>query len=243
MSSGSFAPEDDSVAVYCMQADGTPVGEVVPVLPVRAMFSLVVGARCWLIVSATSVNVERPAVLAAMDAICVSSVGAIQPPRQYSTIMRAVKLPPPGGAGQVSGGSHAARRRKPGPRRWRTSASEVTSAGEKRLHQSRRAARIWGAPLAPALAYQHRVDPNVPIEDVAGAVKDLLQEGKVKRFGLSEAGVQTIRRAHAVQPVTALQSECSLWWREPEAEVQATAGEDLADAAAYLAALDEIEGT
>jgi aryl-alcohol dehydrogenase-like predicted oxidoreductase len=69
------------------------------------------------------------------------------------------------------------------------------------------------------LFYQHRVDPNVPIEDVAGAVKDLLQEGKVKRFGLSEAGVQTIRRAHAVQPVTALQSECSLWWREPEAEV------------------------
>ena len=69
------------------------------------------------------------------------------------------------------------------------------------------------------LFYQHRVDPNVPIEDVAGAVKDLIQEGKVKHFGLSEAGVQTIRRAHAVQPVTALQSEYSLWWREPEAEV------------------------
>jgi aryl-alcohol dehydrogenase-like predicted oxidoreductase len=69
------------------------------------------------------------------------------------------------------------------------------------------------------LFYQHRVDPNVPIEDVAGAVKDLIQEGKVKFFGLSEAGVQTIRRAHAVQPVTALQSEYSLWWREPEAEV------------------------
>jgi aryl-alcohol dehydrogenase-like predicted oxidoreductase len=69
------------------------------------------------------------------------------------------------------------------------------------------------------LFYQHRVDPNVPIEDVAGAVKDLIQEGKVKQFGLSEAGVQTIRRAHAVQPVTALQSEYSLWWREPEAEV------------------------
>ena len=68
------------------------------------------------------------------------------------------------------------------------------------------------------LFYQHRVDPNVPIEDVAGAVKDLIQEGKVKHFGLSEAGVQTIRRAHAVQPVTALQSEYSLWWREPEAE-------------------------
>jgi aryl-alcohol dehydrogenase-like predicted oxidoreductase len=69
------------------------------------------------------------------------------------------------------------------------------------------------------LFYQHRVDPNVPIEDVAGAVKDLIQQGKVKHFGLSEAGVQTIRRANAVQPVTALQSEYSLWWREPEAEV------------------------
>jgi aryl-alcohol dehydrogenase-like predicted oxidoreductase len=69
------------------------------------------------------------------------------------------------------------------------------------------------------LYYQHRVDPAVPIEDVAGAVKDLIQQGKVKHFGLSEAGVQTIRRAHAVQPVTALQSEYSLWWREPEAEI------------------------
>jgi aryl-alcohol dehydrogenase-like predicted oxidoreductase len=69
------------------------------------------------------------------------------------------------------------------------------------------------------LFYQHRVDPNVPIEDVAGAVKELIQQGKVKHFGLSEAGVQTIRRAHAVQPVAALQSEYSLWWREPEAEV------------------------
>ncbi|HUR21126.1 MAG TPA: aldo/keto reductase [Vicinamibacterales bacterium] len=69
------------------------------------------------------------------------------------------------------------------------------------------------------LFYQHRVDPEVPIEDVAGAVKDLIREGKVKHFGLSEAGVQTIRRAHAVQPVTALQSEYSMWWREPEAEV------------------------
>jgi aryl-alcohol dehydrogenase-like predicted oxidoreductase len=69
------------------------------------------------------------------------------------------------------------------------------------------------------LLYQHRVDPNVPIEDVAGAVKELIQAGKVKHFGLSEAGVQTIRRAHAVQPVTALQSEYSLWWRKPEAEV------------------------
>jgi aryl-alcohol dehydrogenase-like predicted oxidoreductase len=72
------------------------------------------------------------------------------------------------------------------------------------------------------LFYQHRVDPDVPIEDVAGAVKDLIQAGKVKHFGLSEAGVQTIRRAHAVQPVAALQSEYSLWWREPEAEVMPT---------------------
>ncbi|MFZ3244036.1 MAG: aldo/keto reductase [Candidatus Acidiferrales bacterium] len=69
------------------------------------------------------------------------------------------------------------------------------------------------------LLYQHRVDPNVPIEDVAGAVKELIQAGKVKHFGLSEAGVKTIRRAHAVQPVTALQSEYSLWWRKPEQEV------------------------
>jgi aryl-alcohol dehydrogenase-like predicted oxidoreductase len=69
------------------------------------------------------------------------------------------------------------------------------------------------------LFYQHRVDPNVPIEDVAGVVKELIQQGKVKHFGLSEAGVQTIRRAHKVQPVTALQNEYSLWWREPEKEV------------------------
>ncbi|HEY1772705.1 MAG TPA: aldo/keto reductase [Gammaproteobacteria bacterium] len=68
------------------------------------------------------------------------------------------------------------------------------------------------------LLYQHRVDPNVPIEDVAGTVKDLIREGKVKHFGMSEAGVATLRRAHAVQPVTALQSEYSLWWREPEKE-------------------------
>jgi aryl-alcohol dehydrogenase-like predicted oxidoreductase len=72
------------------------------------------------------------------------------------------------------------------------------------------------------LYYQHRVDPDVPIEDVAGTVKELIQEGKVKHFGLSEAGVQTIRRAHAVQPVTALQSEYSLWWKEPEAEIMPT---------------------
>jgi aryl-alcohol dehydrogenase-like predicted oxidoreductase len=69
------------------------------------------------------------------------------------------------------------------------------------------------------LLYQHRVDPNVPIEDVAGAVKDLISEGKVRHFGMSEAGVQSIRKAHAVQPVTALQSEYSLWWREPEKEI------------------------
>ena len=72
------------------------------------------------------------------------------------------------------------------------------------------------------LFYQHRVDPEVPIEDVAGAVKDLIREGKVKHFGLSEAGVRTIRRAHSVQPVAALQSEYSLWWREPEQEVLPT---------------------
>jgi aryl-alcohol dehydrogenase-like predicted oxidoreductase len=72
------------------------------------------------------------------------------------------------------------------------------------------------------LLYQHRVDPNVPIEEVAGAVKELIQEGKVKHFGLSEAGVQTIRRAHAVQPVTAIQNEYSLWWRRPEEEVLPT---------------------
>jgi Predicted oxidoreductases (related to aryl-alcohol dehydrogenases) len=72
------------------------------------------------------------------------------------------------------------------------------------------------------LFYQHRVDPNVPIEDVAGAVKELIRQGKVKHFGLSEAGLQTIRRAHAVQPVTALQNEYSLWWRKPEEEVLPT---------------------
>ena len=72
------------------------------------------------------------------------------------------------------------------------------------------------------LFYQHRVDPNVPMEDVAGTVKDLIQEGKVKHFGLSEAGVESIRKAHAVQPVTALQSEYSIWWREPELEILPT---------------------
>ncbi len=77
------------------------------------------------------------------------------------------------------------------------------------------------------LYYQHRVDPNVPIEDVAGTVKDLIEEGKVKHFGLSEAGEQTIRRAHAVQPVTAIQSEYSLWWREPETNGVLAACEEL----------------
>ena len=85
---------------------------------------------------------------------------------------------------------------------------EVADASLKRLRTDR-----------IDLFYQHRVDLEVPIEDVAGAVKDLIREGKVKHFGMSEAGVQTIRRAHAVQPVTALQSEYSLWWREPEKEV------------------------
>jgi aryl-alcohol dehydrogenase-like predicted oxidoreductase len=88
---------------------------------------------------------------------------------------------------------------------------EVADASLKRLRTDR-----------IDLFYQHRVDPDVPIEDVAGAVKDLIQAGKVKHFGLSEAGVQTIRRAHAVQPVAALQSEYSLWWSEPEKEVLPT---------------------
>jgi aryl-alcohol dehydrogenase-like predicted oxidoreductase len=86
--------------------------------------------------------------------------------------------------------------------------NEVADASLKRLKTDR-----------IDLFYQHRVDPSVPIEDVAGAVRDLIQAGKVKHFGLSEAGAQTIRRAHAVQPVAALQSEYSLWWREPEAEI------------------------
>ena len=101
--------------------------------------------------------------------------------------------------------------------RWNTTDSrpehirEVAEASLKRLQVD-----------ALDLFYQHRVDPNVPIEDVAGAVKDLIQQGKVKHFGLSEAGVDVIRRAHAVQPVTALQSEYSLWWREPEDEILPT---------------------
>ena len=85
---------------------------------------------------------------------------------------------------------------------------EVTDASLKRLNTDR-----------IDLLYQHRVDANVPMEDVAGAVKELIREGKVQHFGLSEAGAQSIRRAHAVQPVTALQSEYSLWWREPEQEI------------------------
>jgi aryl-alcohol dehydrogenase-like predicted oxidoreductase len=88
---------------------------------------------------------------------------------------------------------------------------EVAEASRKRLRVD-----------AIDLFYQHRVDPDVPIEDVAGAVKDLIREGKVKHFGLSEPGAQTIRRAHAVQPVTAVQSEYSLWWRKPEEEVLPT---------------------
>jgi aryl-alcohol dehydrogenase-like predicted oxidoreductase len=72
------------------------------------------------------------------------------------------------------------------------------------------------------LLYQHRVDPAVPSKEVAGALKDLIQQGKVKHFGLSEAGAQTIRRAHAVHPLTALQSECSLWWKQPEEEILPT---------------------
>ena len=85
---------------------------------------------------------------------------------------------------------------------------EVAEASLKRLRTDR-----------IDLFYQHRVDPNVPMEDVAGAVRDLISEGKVKHFGLSEAGVESVRRAHAVQPVTALQSEYSMWWREPEKEI------------------------
>ena len=97
---------------------------------------------------------------------------------------------------------------------WPKHIKEVAEASLKRLKTDR-----------IDLFYQHRVDPNVPIEDVAGAVKDLIQEGKVKHFGLSEAGMQTLRRAHAVQPVTALQSEYSLWFRKPEQEVLPTCEE------------------
>jgi aryl-alcohol dehydrogenase-like predicted oxidoreductase len=94
---------------------------------------------------------------------------------------------------------------------WPEHIKEVADASLKRLRTD-----------VIDLFYQHRVDPNVPIEDVAQAIKDLIQEGKVKHFGLSEPGVQTIRRAHAVQPVTAVQNEYSLWWRKPEEEVLPT---------------------
>jgi aryl-alcohol dehydrogenase-like predicted oxidoreductase len=109
---------------------------------------------------------------------------------------------------KIEGGKQAGLDSRPGH------IKEVADASLKRLRTDR-----------IDLFYQHRVDPNVPIEDVAGAVKDLIREGKVRHFGLSEAGVKTIRRAHAVQPVAALQSEYSLWWREPEAEVLPTLDE------------------
>jgi aryl-alcohol dehydrogenase-like predicted oxidoreductase len=99
---------------------------------------------------------------------------------------------------------------------------QVTDGRPDRIRQSAEGSLKRLKVDAIDLYYQHRVDPNVPIEDVAGAVKDLIREGKVRHFGLSEAGVQTIRRAHAVQPVTAVQSEYSLWWRQPEAEVVPT---------------------
>src|SRR5947207_8155350 len=102
------------------------------------------------------------------------------------------------------------------------SGQQVVDSRPERIKQSAEGSLKRLKVDAIDLYYQHRVDPNVPIEEVAGAVKDLIQEGKVKHFGLSEAGVQTIRRAHAVQPVTALQSEYSLWWRQPEAEVLPT---------------------
>ena len=101
-------------------------------------------------------------------------------------------------------------------------ARRASTAGPSTSRRSPRPRSSGSRPTRIDLFYQHRVDPDVPIEDVAGAVKELIREGKVKHFGLSEAGVQTIRRAHAVQPVTALQSEYSLWWREPEAEVLPT---------------------
>ncbi len=99
------------------------------------------------------------------------------------------------------------------------SGQQVQDSRPQRIRQSAEGSLKRLRVEAIDLYYQHRVDPGVPIEDVAGAVKDLIREGKIKHFGLSEAGVQTIRRAHAVQPVTALQSEYSLWWRRPEEEV------------------------
>jgi aryl-alcohol dehydrogenase-like predicted oxidoreductase len=102
------------------------------------------------------------------------------------------------------------------------SGQQVVDSRPERIKQSAEGSLKRLKVDAIDLYYQHRVDPNVPIEDVAGAVKDLIREGKVKHFGLSEAGVQTIRRAHAVQPVTAVQSEYSLWWRRPEEELLPT---------------------
>ena len=102
------------------------------------------------------------------------------------------------------------------------SGQQVVDSRPERIKQSAEGSLKRLRVDAIDLYYQHRVDPNVPIEDVAGAVKDLIQAGKVKRFGLSEPGVQTIRRAHAVQPVTAVQSEYSLWWRRPEEELLPT---------------------
>ncbi len=106
--------------------------------------------------------------------------------------------------------------------RARRQAASGSTAGPSTSRRSPRPRSSGSKVDAIDLFYQHRVDPNVPIEDVAGAVKELIQEGKVKHFGLSEAGAQTIRRAHAVQPVTALQSEYSLWWRSPRAEMLPT---------------------
>ena len=106
---------------------------------------------------------------------------------------------------------------------WRCRVRAWTSSRPEQ-DQSRRGSRPEASsePIHIDLFYQHRVDPNVPIEEVAGTVKDLIREGKVKHFGMSEAAVANIRRAHAVQPVTALQSEYSLWWREPEREILPT---------------------
>src|SRR5512139_460708 len=99
------------------------------------------------------------------------------------------------------------------------SGQQVTDSRPESIRQSAEGSLKRLRADAIDLYYQHRVDPNVPIEEVAGAVKELIREGKVKHFGLSEAGVQTIRRAHAVQPVAALQNEYSLWWRRPEEEI------------------------
>jgi aryl-alcohol dehydrogenase-like predicted oxidoreductase len=102
------------------------------------------------------------------------------------------------------------------------SGQQVQDSRPERIRQSLESSLKRLRVDAIDLYYQHRVDPNIPIEEVAGAVKDLIREGKVKHFGLSEAGVQTIRRAHAVQPVTAVESEYSLWWRRPEEELLPT---------------------